>query len=226
MTRRLLLVALGTVALAGCSADPVTAPPPVDETTTPTTPTATYIPPTPTTPPKTMDFNALDEVKKAACEQGLPYNTTSPPYAGTGSHWADAYEISLTNRRMQHAPITGVGGGELSTPQSGIDVNLNRVQLLACVTPVLGKRAGNVTCRFDEGVAKSRTWPFYEATYKVVMREALTGREVTVLTVPGNDTPEESCPGFATDDRSTVVARSLTEDALGEALRPLITGTA
>lgn len=148
------------------------------------------------------------------------YNNTSLPYAGPGPHYADAYELPMTSRRMQHAPVTSVGA-DVITPN-----NINRVVLLACVKPVLGKRAGTVTCEFEEGVAESRTWPFYEATYEVTIREALTGRQITALTVAGNETPDESCPGFATDDRGTVVARSLTEDGLGEALRPIVMGPA
>ncbi|MGC7103136.1 hypothetical protein ACPZ19_51520 [Amycolatopsis lurida] len=87
---------------------------------------------------------------------------------------------------------------------------------------MLGKRSGKVTCQFDQGVATSRTWPLYEASYQVTVREARTGREIKVVTLSGTQSPQETCPHFATDDPGTVVARSLTGDVLDDALRPLL----
>ncbi|GGS29074.1 hypothetical protein GCM10010171_22850 [Actinokineospora fastidiosa] len=170
-----------------------------------------------------MSSEEAHEARRAACEQpkSRVYNPTSAPYAGPGPHYIDVYEVSLTNRRMQHSPIVA-GETKLLPPGSTLDFDHNLIQLFACVVPVLGKRSGKVTCRFDRGVAKSRTWPLYEATYRVTVREARTGREVKVVTLRGTESPEESCPGFATDDPGTVVARSLTGDALDKALRPLL----
>ncbi|WIX92329.1 hypothetical protein [Amycolatopsis sp. DG1A-15b] len=61
-----------------------------------------------------------------------------------------------------------------------------------------------------------------EATYRVTVREARTGREIKVVTLPGTESPEKSCPGIAKDAPGTVVARSLTGDVLDTGLRPLL----
>lgn len=166
-----------------------------------------------------MDHKIRFEMQKTACEQGVPFNPTSRPYAGVGPHYADAHELHQTDRHVQHALIVGVADHWLATS------NVNVVELLACARLVPGQQLGDVTCEFKRGVATSRTWPFYEASYEVTVREARTGRQITVLTVPGDSTPEESCPSVATDDAGTVVARSLTAKALGTALEPLINGT-
>jgi hypothetical protein len=231
---RLLVLGLAGVVLAGCASGTERT---VASTTTAVTTTATsftsFASPASTTtiPYKQMDPSALRELKRSACEQGGVFNPDSPPYAGAPPHWAEGYEMSVKGRHIQHTAVTNVGGirSDTRVPGAGLNVNLNEIQLLACVMPVLGARAGNVTCSFDEnpeGVATSRTWPFYEASYQVTVREARTGRQITVLTVPGNRSPKESCPHFATDYPDAVVARSLTEDALGEAMRPLIFGAA
>jgi len=89
----------------------------------------------------------------------------------------------------------------------------------------IGARAGDVTCKFAKGVATSTTWPFYEATYEITVREAVSGRVITTSSLPGDATPEASCPSFAVDRPETVVGRSLAETSLGEMLRPLVYAT-
>lgn len=229
---RVAPIAVVLVVLVGCgtSHEPRAATTEVARTSTTTTPavtttttTTTAKTTTPTVPPKTLPFEEEHRINKAACEQpeSQIYNPTSAPYAGPGPHYIDVYEAYLTDRRMQHSPIVP-GQADLLPPGSTLDFDRNLIQLLACVVPVLGKRSGKVTCRFDRGVAESRTWPLYEASYQVTVREARTGGEVKVFTLPGTESPENSCPGFATDDPDTVVARSLTGDVLGNALRPLL----
>lgn len=223
------LLVLAGIVLAGCATHterPGEATLAADTTTTrPVGPSL----PTTTTPFKSVESTVLNDLKKAACEQAGVLNPDSPPYAGAGPHWAEAYEMPITGRRMQNGSFTAVGaiGSDVRVPGAGQNVNLNDVQLIACVLPVLDGQAGTVTCSFDKdprGVATSRTWPFFEASYQVTVREARTGRQITVLTVPGVNSPEESCPLFATDDPGTVVARSITDQALGEAMRPLVFG--
>lgn len=132
------------------------------------------------------------------------------------------HELSTAGLNLQHSTTVAEAVSTVITPK-----NVNVVQFIACVLPVLGSRAGSVTCKFDKGVATSRTWPFYEATYQFTMREARTGRVITTLgALAGDATPENSCPGFATDDPDTVVARSLTGDALGAAVLPMYSGPA
>lgn len=226
---RVAPVAVVLVVLSGCGASPeqpaaTTEVAPTSTVTTPAvTTTTTTKTTTPTAPPKKLSSEEAHATNRAACEQpkSRVYNPTSPPYAGPGPHYIDVYEMSSTNRRMQHGVIVA-GAAKVLPPGSTLDFDRNLIQLLACVVPVLGKRAGKVTCQFDQGVAKSRTWPLYEASYRVTVREARSGREIKVVTLPGTKSPEESCPGFATDDPGTVVARSLTGDVLDNALRPLL----
>jgi hypothetical protein len=227
---RVAPIAVVLVVLSGCgtSHEPRAATTEAARTSTATTPavtttTTTARTTTPTVPPKKLSSDEAHRTRKAACEQpkSQVYNPTSAPYAGPGPHYIDVYEVPLTNRRMQHSLIVA-GATKLLPSGSTLDFDHNLIQLFACVVPVLGKRSGKVTCRFDQGVAKSRTWPLYEASYRVTVREARTGREIKVVTLPGTESPEESCPGFATDDPGTVVARSLTGDVLDNALRPLL----
>jgi hypothetical protein len=196
--------------LAGCAAEP---PPPA-----PTPETITYAAPTTrtTAPTKTVDDKTRYDMKRAACERGGPFNPTSKPYEGDGPHPFEVFEVSTPGSPMQHSPVTWGGNVGL------YDVNI--IQLVACVIPVLGTQSGTVTCRFSDGAG--RTWPFHEATYQVTLREARTGREITTLTAVGDDTPEESCPLFATDYPNAVVARSLTSDGIREAVRPVTSGPA
>jgi hypothetical protein len=210
--------------LAGCGAE--TPPPrpssvqPTASTVVPTTTTTTTVP---TAPFRTVDHDTHFAMGRSACAGGAPYNPASLPYRGTGLHWTAVMEMPATSGNTQNASVTSLGPG-MPTPN-----NVNLVQLLACVTPSPGARAGNVTCEFDKDVndiPTSRTWPFLEASYQVTVREARSGREVHALTLAGNATPGDSCPGFATDDPDTVVLRSLTDEALGAALEPLVDGTA
>jgi hypothetical protein len=209
MTSRVVAV-LGLLLLAGCAAEParitfstVTAPP---ETTT-----TTRFPPLPS--------GAVIPTTKRACEEGIRYNPVDAPYRGAGPHLAEVTELEQSVDGLQHDPASLHGSG-VPTP-----ADIHEVQLLVCVKPLIGARAGDVTCKFSKGVAASITWPFYEATYEITVREAVSGRVITTSSLPGDDTPEGSCPSFATDSPGTLVARSLTEPSLGEVLRPLINAT-
>ncbi|WP_330271810.1 hypothetical protein OG205_32915 [Lentzea sp. NBC_00516] len=220
MTLRVVVLLL---LLAGCGA-PVPQFPREDIPTTTTTeeiisaaPTTTTTPPVPN---KEVDFTTRFTMRRAACETGSPFNPTSEPYKGSGPHPFDVYEIPDAGGNVQHSSVVGLGSVR-PTPN-----NVNHVRLIACVNAVLGARSGTVTCKFDKGVATSRTWPFHEATYRITVREARSGRTITNLPAAGDDTPEGSCPGFARDSAGTVVARSLTEDALGAAVSSLFKGPA
>ena len=214
MTLRVVVLLL---LLAGCGA-PVPQFPRENAPATTTSVEVISAAPTTTTtgvPYKTVDADTQQSMARTACESGVPFNSTSTPYGGPGPHPLDVHEVIDRNSHMQHSPVTSAG----YTPG---DVNV--IQLIACVVAVPGNQSGTVTCKFHKG--DSRTWPLLEATYQITVREARTGRVITTLSAVGDDTPENSCPLFATDYADATVARSLTSDALGVAVDPMRKGPA
>ncbi|MFJ5987839.1 hypothetical protein [Lentzea sp. NPDC092896] len=212
--RVLVLVLL----LAGCGAPPPRFPVETSVTTTSREVIGAAPTTTPPTPTKSMSNEARGPLAKAACESGGPFNPTSRPYAGAGPHPIIAHEVLDPASHMQHSSVASSGDATMFLS----DVNL--IQLVACVVPVVGARSGTVTCYFTEG--DTRDWPLHEASYQVTLREARTGRVVTTVTAAGDETAKDSCPLFGTDYSDSLVARSLTWESLGKAVEPIRNGEA
>jgi len=201
--------------LAGCGAPT----PQFPREDVPATTSAEVIGAAPTTtrvPYKPVDHDVQREMARTACESGVPYNSTSTPYGGPGPHPLDGYEVTDHNSHMQHSPVF----------MGYVPGDVNVIQLVACVVAIPGNQSGTVTCKFDTGVSRSRTWPLLEATYEITVREARTGRVVTTLNAVGDDTPENSCPSFAADHADATVARSLADETLAKTLDPIRHGPA
>lgn len=165
-----------------------------------------------------------------------PWSSLNPPYAGPGPHLIAPVAVrgnlpdDIAVGLIPYVPPDPRGlpySGDESVLTNPMSDKLAEVQLLACIEPTKGDGPiGDVTCRFTEGVRTELTFPLYQATYRVTVREARTGRTVTTVSAPGTVDGTDNCPTLATDTGHTILLRSITRDTLIERLRPLATAPA
>lgn len=160
-------------------------------------------------------------VNEAACRRKdpKPWRTSSEPYAGPGPHYVQLIGVQKDPKALGYA----MGSNDLSTMPRDMQIPSGRIpdgwQLIACIYhghPT--RRSGTVKCHFYN-VGKSKRFPFYEARYEVIVREARTGKKVTTLSVPGASSRNGDCPDFVVDASDTIILKPLDGRALGAKLR-------
>jgi len=213
--RLIRTAAAGLVALACASCG--SAPSPVPE-------------PTAASPSPSQRFVGQPTEREGACTD-QPWSAANPPFSGAGPHLIApvpvrddlADDIAVGHIPYDPPDLRGLPySGDESVLTNPISTRLAEVQLLACIEPVRGDGPiAEVACDFTDPPGAKLTFPLYEASYRVTVREASTGRIVTTLTAPGTVDGTDNCPSVATDTGHTILLRSLTRDTLIDVLRPL-----
>ncbi|WP_143228246.1 hypothetical protein [Actinomadura meyerae] len=162
-------------------------------------------------------------VDEAACrrKKPAPWRKSSDPYAGAGPHYVHPIRVQMDPAAPEHA----MDSKDLSTMPDDMQLPQERIpdawQLIACIySGHPTRRAGTVKCYFNN-VKKSKTFPFYESRYEVIVREARTGKKVTTVSVPGTKSRNGNCPSFVVDAKDTIILKPMDGRALGEKLRPV-----
>ncbi|MET9252050.1 hypothetical protein [Nonomuraea sp. NPDC003709] len=164
------------------------------------------------------------EDKTSACRSPrvAVYNTEARSYAGRGPHL-----MALASYTDENPLVYGEFGLDDRWEPRGEDSGRaeGEVQLLICVRVETTRDSGrSVTCYYSSirGVefGAPHTFDVFESVYRVVVREARSGRVIRRFTVPGTQADKDSCP-LEMVKPTWKLARGIDGKAFERKLRPL-----
>ncbi|MEV0345565.1 hypothetical protein AB0H88_07355 [Nonomuraea sp. NPDC050680] len=165
---------------------------------------------------------ATDKTSACRSPRIAVYNAEARPYAGRGPHL-----MALASYTDENPLVYAEFGLDDRWKPRGEDFERaeEEVQLLICVRVETTRDSGrNVTCSYSSisGIEFGfpHTFDVFESVYRVVVREALSGRVVRRFTVPGTQANKDSCP-LEMVKPTRNLARGIDGKAFERKLRPL-----